>query len=319
MQFLGNELFDKTEPRPWLRPSGPERSKGSSFSIGVLIFILLTILSLVFSIFGQVAGANILSLAGFSDLFGSGPRVLALVLFGLFLPSAIITMVWVRYAEKLPFTSMGFSKTAGLKTFARGHVIGIGTISIIVAAIWMSGGYEVGAILPALSSPAGLFSIFLLLLGFAVQSSVEEIIFRGWMLGTVTRRFNLLTGIIISSLIFTLLHFDGDNHWITSVNIMLFAVFAALWTIKTGNIWGVMGWHAGWNWMQSVGYELPVTGIEVGTPALVVELTDQGALLLTGGNIGPEGSYFCTALFVVAIVYLARHANAPAIEARADS
>lgn len=51
-----------------------------------------------------------------------------------------------------------------------------------------------------------------------------------------------------------------------------------------------MGWHIGWNWLLSIGFELPVTGFVIDLPALIVRLIPQGSDRLTGGDVGPEGS-----------------------------
>jgi hypothetical protein len=74
--------------------------------------------------------------------------------------------------------------------------------------------------------------------------------------------------------------------------------------LKTRNIWGVMGWHAGWNWLLAVGFESRVTGLDMQVPALLVRLMPFGPDDLTGGAEGPEGSVFCTFLFAVAIAVL---------------
>jgi membrane protease YdiL (CAAX protease family) len=143
-----------------------------------------------------------------------------------------------------------------------------------------------------------------LLLAFVVQASVEEIVFRGWMLSAIARKFNVIVAVVLSSALFTLLHYAPGQLWFVTLNVFLFAVFACAWGLRAGNIWGVMGWHAGWNWLLSIGFELPVTGIDVKLPALLVALTPQGPVHLTGGAQGPEGSMLCGFFFLAAAVGL---------------
>ncbi|HNY47610.1 MAG TPA: CPBP family intramembrane metalloprotease, partial [Casimicrobium sp.] len=64
------------------------------------------------------------------------------------------------------------------------------------------------------------------------------------------------------------------------------------------------GWHAGWNWLLAVGFEVPVTGLDAKMPALLVKLVPQGSVYLTGGTQGPEGSVLCGLFFVVGIAVL---------------
>ena len=106
----------------------------------------------------------------------------------------------------------------------------------------------------AIRSPVALGSIAILLVCFALQSSMEELLFRGWMLSAIAAKFGLVVAVVLSSLAFNLMHFDSRANWIFVTNVFLFAVFASCWAIRTGNVWGVMGWHGGWNWLLAVGF-----------------------------------------------------------------
>ena len=99
-------------------------------------------------------------------------------------------------------------------------------------------------------------------LAFAVQASVEEILFRGWLLSVVARKFNLPAAVLLSSALFAFLHFSPGQPVLVTLNVVLFALFACGWALRTGNVWGVMGWHTGWNWLLATGFELPVTGLD---------------------------------------------------------
>ena len=76
------------------------------------------------------------------------------------------------------------------------------------------------------------------------------------------------------------------------------------WALNADNIWPVMGWHAGWNWLLAVGFELTITGLDVGMPALFVKLNTTAPTYLTGGTQGPEGSFICSLFFAGAIALL---------------
>ena len=244
----------------------------------------------------------------------SGPIGMAFMLFGAFGFAGFLFFLWVKFVERRPFSSVGLRGANALAIFVRGHLTGIGLMLVIVAGIWAFGGYQMGSIAPALASPVGLFHIALLLVGFAVQSSIEEFVFRGWLLSALTRKFNLLTAILVSSILFMLMHFDPSNPFFDNLMTILFSFFACAWVIKTGNIWGVMGWHAGWNWITATGFELPVTGLVTDTPALLVQLTPVGSDILTGGKMGPEGSIVTSIVLILATLWLLRLLdNAPVI------
>jgi hypothetical protein len=65
-----------------------------------------------------------------------------------------------------------------------------------------------------------------------------------------------------------------------------------------------MGWHSGWNWLLAVGFGLPLTGLDVGIPALLVDLRVVGPAWLTGGEQGPEASVVCLGYFVLTSAWL---------------
>jgi hypothetical protein len=83
----------------------------------------------------------------------------------------------------------------------------------------------------------------------------------------------------------------------------LFAVFACCWVIRTGNVWGVMGWHSGWNWLLAVGFEWRVTALDAHVPALLAKVIPSGSGLLNGGIEGPEGGIVCTLALTCGIAY----------------
>ncbi len=225
----------------------------------------------------------------------------------------LLVLGWVKFVERRPLATIGLTRPGSMGLFLRGLAIGCATILAVVLASWATGGYEVIAYAKGFRSIAALTSIAILLVCFAVQSSVEELVFRGWLLSAIARKFNLALAVILSSAVFCLLHFSPGQPWLVTLNLVLFALFACTWAIRAGNVWGVMGWHAGWNWLLATGFELPVTGLESGTPALLVQLSPVGPDYLTGGPQGPEGSVFCTLFFVLSIAWMLWRRPAPKV------
>ncbi len=217
---------------------------------------------------------------------------------------AITVTAWIILIERRPLRTVGLVGPGAARKFLIGLLIGTGLIVAIVTSIWFAGGYTVGPLVPSFATARVPTIIGLLLVCFAWQSSVEEFVFRGWLLSVVARKFNLPLAITLSSLTFTFLHYWPELTAVALLNILLFAVFLACWAVQAGSIWGVMGWHAGWNWLCGTGFELPVTGIDAKLPALLVKLTPVGPRDLTGGAQGPEASIFCTIVLGLAIVFV---------------
>ncbi|HEY6814664.1 MAG TPA: type II CAAX endopeptidase family protein [Croceibacterium sp.] len=229
-----------------------------------------------------------------------------------FASMAAATYAWSRYVERRGVETLGLGGSARLRKFLGGVIIGIAMMGLAISAIWLAGGYRAEASFPAFASASSLFWIAVLLPCFAFQSSVEEFIFRGWLLSSVTRRWNLAAGIVATSLAFTFLHYSPHQPLRVTCLSFLFSVFACAWARRANSIWGVMGWHTGWNWFAGVGFGVPITGLDVHLPALLEKLVPIGPDYLTGGFDGPEGSVLTLALFAIASLALfALPANVP--------
>jgi membrane protease YdiL (CAAX protease family) len=213
----------------------------------------------------------------------------------------LVILAWVRFVERRPLASIGLASHHLVPTFLRGHLTGIAMAMAIVAGIWIAGDFTAGAFGRAFASPQALAGIALLLGCFALQSSMEELLFRGWMLSAISIKFGVVIAVAVSSAVFTLLHYDPDANWLFVTNAFLFGVFACCWSLKIGNIWAVMGWHAGWNWAFATGFELRVTSLDAHEPALFLKLIPIGSRYFTGGAQGPEASLVCTFMLVGAL------------------
>jgi membrane protease YdiL (CAAX protease family) len=275
---------------------------------------LAPFLLLVFVIATALAGDWLIS--GFVNISPEGnpldPAALVaftLVPFGLLL---LVLSAWVRFVERRSLASIGVQGERPMREFLIGHAFGLGGLLGVVAVIWMAGGLRLVAVGPAFSHPVSLVPIVLLLFTFALQASVEELLFRGWLLSVMTKKFNLPVAVLVSSALFSLLHFNPRTHWLVSVGTFLFALFACAWVIRRRNVLGIMGWHSGWNWLLATGFGLPVTGIDVGLPALLVDLQASGPEWLTGGAQGPEASVVCFGYFMLGIGLMWRVRRKPA-------
>jgi len=268
--------------------------------------LLAPVLGLIFVAIPAVATDNLFERMGFltpkGDPIGThGMMVFLLIPFAL---TGLIVIAWTRFVERRSLASIGLTRSGGAKPLLAGLAIGAAMILAMVAGGWASGAQVVGGYAPAFASPAALGAIAILLPCFIVQAGVEEILFRGWLLSTTARKFNPVVGVVLTTMLFTLLHYSRGEPLLSTLTIVLFSVFACVWALKARSIWGVMGWHAGWNWLLATGFELPVTGLNAGVPALLVKLSPVGAEWLTGGAEGPEASIFCAIVLTAGILFI---------------
>lgn len=264
--------------------------------------LLAPVLCLAFIELPELPISFVLEGQGLTDAKGdpAGLWGLLAVLVFSFGAMGLTCLLWVMLVERRPLASIGLP-AAQAGAFPLGHLTGALMICLVVAGIWFFGGYTAGEVGRAFRADGALLSIGLLLIAFALQASVEELLFRGWLLSAITRKLGLVAAIVLSGALFTLLHYQRGQDLLVTANVALFALFASCWAIRAGNIWGVMGWHAGWNWLLAVGFEVPVTGIDAHVPALIVAVEPHGPAHLTGGTQGPEGSVACAIVFVAAI------------------
>lgn len=217
-----------------------------------------------------------------------------------FAAMGLAVWAWIRVVERRSLATVGLVGAPPPRIFLAGLAIGAGMMAGATIVIWIAGGYQSGDVLPAFVSPSALFWIAALFVCFIFQSGVEEFIFRGWLLSAVARRWNVPAAFIASSLAFTFLHFSPNQPLREIALSFTFGLFACAWAWRTGNIWGVMGWHAGWNWITGVGFAVPITGFDLKLPALLVQLAPSGPDVLTGGPAGPEGSVVTIAMLAAA-------------------
>lgn len=280
--------FSDEAPKGWIPPS---------IAAPFICILLVAVGSLPFDFGFEYLG--LIDAAGAP----SGPLGFCILLVS-FIGFGLLVLGWVHWVEKRSWLSVGFGGEKRLRKFLIGISTGIAMMGAIVMAIALSGGYRVGDLAPALASPDALCWIALLLFCFAIQSSVEEFVFRGWLFSTIMRRWNISAAFILTSAAFTFLHFSPNQPLLMTAIIFVFSIFACAWVRRSNSLWGVMGWHTGWNWLAGTGFDVPITGFDSHLPALLVQLEPVGPAYLNGAGEGPEGSVFTLALLTFASLCL---------------
>lgn len=213
----------------------------------------------------------------------------------------LILWAWLKFFEKRPFHTMGFEAGDALNKYGRGFFFGLLMFggSVAILALTGSVAFENGD--PAKQGAAALGGVVLVLAGWLVQGAAEEVLIRGWALPVIGARYKPWVGLLVSSLIFSLLH--GLNPGLSAialVNLALFGVFAGLYAIREGSLWGICAIHSVWNWVQGNFFGFEVSGTEAGGGTLL-NLMETGADWLTGGPFGPEGGLAVTIVLMISI------------------
>lgn len=198
--------------------------------------------------------------------------------------------------QKVEKTSFGNFYRLNLKSFVWGSILGI--ILILLCAFFMA--------LSSLVSFTYLSvnNVPFLILIFIVVAVSEEVIFRGYLLNKLSERLSVQWAVIISSLMFSLLHI-GNSHFgiIGFTNIFLSGMLLAMVALKDQNLWVSIGLHFTWNLTQAI-LGFAVSGHKDVGLLKLNHLTSLG--YLSGGAFGVEGSLLLTPIIVVAILLVRR-------------
>jgi uncharacterized protein len=139
---------------------------------------------------------------------------------------------------------------------------------------------------------------------FIIVGWQEEILSRGYQLQNIRDGINLVWGVILSSLIFSVLHiFNPAALWTSMLGIFMAGLFLAFGYLLTGQLWLPIGLHIGWNFFEGTIFGFPVSGLNSYT---LLRIRMTGPSLWTGGEFGPEAGLILlpALLFGAGLVYL---------------
>ena len=203
----------------------------------------------------------------------------------------VLFTCWCNIFEK-SWPDCIFSTKAG-KHLLLGFGTGVLYFGIIAGVLAMAGVYKV-----KLGSDSWLEIVEYLALFFLVAVA-EEIVFRGFIFRMIDERFNFVTALLVSALIFGFIHMGNSNATLwSSVAIAVEAGLLLGAAYKySGTIWLPIGIHWAWNFTQGNVLGFSVSGMPC--EVSVFDAMVSGPEILTGGGFGPEASVVTVALGVI--------------------
>ncbi|NRB50642.1 MAG: CPBP family intramembrane metalloprotease [Saprospiraceae bacterium] len=198
-----------------------------------------------------------------------------------------IYLFWIKI-DKDSWLLIGLKDVKGWPNFWYGTALGAGMVST---------GYVLMLIFGVATFEAGNFvfgSFLAWLIFFLIQPFFEELLFRGYVLRLVERYFSTWAAIIISSILFGLVHAPNDNFSIIGLlSIALSGLLMGWLFVRTNSLWAPTGLHFSWNFFQGVIYGYPTSGINT-----YEIMANQYSLpeWLSGGDFGFEGSILAVLL-----------------------
>lgn len=194
---------------------------------------------------------------------------------------------------------------------ARNYGVGIliGTVMfilfILVAVLSKTYGWN------GLADPINWVMVLLFAIAFVGQAALEEVVFRGFLLRFIGRRTSILLGLIVSSIVFSLLHLPGrETTLLVFINTFLLAALFSFLVLLTRSLYLPCGLHFAWNFVEMVVFNTPNSSERVSTAVFKTSYLSNN-INLTGGSYGPEGSIFTTIIvslfLIVTLILYARN------------
>lgn len=226
----------------------------------------------------------------------SSPEQKITIYFFSFAGTILVVWLFVRSVDKIDFIDIGLHIKNRIKDFWAGFWVGTLIMVVGFVVLQLLDEIRIEEVHFSLSELIGSILLFLFV------SLAEEILLRGYVLRNLMYSFNKYFALILSSVLFSLMHgFNPNIDILGLINIFLAGMLLGITYIHTKNLWFPIALHFSWNFFQAM------LGFNVSGQNLysVVKVNMKEDTLLNGGAFGFEGSIlssFAMLLSVIAII-----------------
>jgi uncharacterized protein len=208
--------------------------------------------------------------------------------------AAILPGFVMARVEGRAFGDFGLpAKLAFGRNFWLGALWGLSSLTALILMLRMLGAFSFGG----LAQHGGRilkFGLFWAVF-FLFAALFEDFLMRGYSQWVLTKGMNFWPAAAVLSIMFGAIHLANPGETkIGIAGVIAIGFFFCLTLWRTGNLWWAIGFHMAWDWGESFLYSVPDSGSL--TPGHLLNSWFNGPVWLTGGSVGPEGSYM---LFVV--------------------
>jgi membrane protease YdiL (CAAX protease family) len=231
----------------------------------------------VFQFFGLIiAGVDYKDL----DATKTTEQHVIISLFGV-IGTFIVLWVFMKFVDKEKFANLGFQIKNRLKDINAGLIFGFLIMGIGLILLLSLNQVEF------LKLNFSFKELMLSILVYIIVSITEEVLFRGYILRNFMYSFNKYGALILSSLLFSLMHgFNPNMDWFSYLNLFLAGILLGASYVYTKNLWFPIALHFSWNFFQTL-FGFNVSGQEFYS-LIEFKITEKN--ILNGGDFGFEGS-----------------------------
>ena len=212
----------------------------------------------------------------------------------------------VAKLERRSFLSYGFRDSLAGARFLWGVLWGFVALTVFLLGLRVTQHYYFGG--PGIHGTEIVrFGLTYVVLFLAV-AFFEESLTRGYALFRLSEAIGFWPAVILLSILFGSGHLSNKGESIFGVVAAgLFGVVIAYSIFRAGSLWWAIGFHFMWDYSESFIYGVPDSGFVA--PGHFLKSHFSGPAWITGGSVGPEGSYFI--LVVLAALAVVIHVTLP--------
>jgi uncharacterized protein len=218
----------------------------------------------------------------------------------------LATWIMLRKVEKLPWSTVGLDRAAASpRLILKGTALGaltIGVASLVLLAIGM---LRIDRTIPGSWWGEAWRSTLV----FLPAAFFEELFIRGYVFAVLRRAAGWKLALIVTSVVFGLLHAWNPNPDAASILAVIVAgFFLGAIFLATRSLYAAGAAHFAWNWVMSGALHIAVSGVPSRDPDY--RIVETGPDWLTGGPWGPEGGFAAVmAMFIVVFYLYGRYLN----------
>ncbi|MEL6820732.1 MAG: type II CAAX endopeptidase family protein [Calditrichota bacterium] len=227
------------------------------------------------------------------------------------LAATIVVPFARRFFDKRSFFSLGMQRSSvSTRDLLFGFLLSAFMAGLFLVLTLLNGNVEVDGISWSSATVEGfnfvsfmgtmsLAVFLLLLLEMIFVGYWEELVFRGYLLQNMTDGMGLKIAVVVSCLLYGLIHSANPNAGIlSSTIIVLFGFLRIYGYLATNMLWLSIGMHIGWNFFQGPVFGFAASGHQHAT---LLNVSSTGPDWLSGGSFGPEGSILMIPIVLLAL------------------
>lgn len=211
------------------------------------------------------------------------------------------TAIMLRAIDKRSWSDAGLARAAaGVRPMLTGWCIGAAAIGATCGLLALMGLLR---FYPAAAAEGFIGAAVRVTIVLVPAALAEELICRGYLLTIVRDRVGVRWAVILTSVMFGLLHLGNPGATAESVLLVTLAgIFLATVRVALNSLYAAWMAHLAWNWVMAVPLHAAVSGVRFESPAY--QAVTGSPAWVSGGAWGPEGGLVAGLGMVGGLAYL---------------